>query len=141
MSNDVYTLVVSDTPFVFTEEQLASEPDNKLAAILHGARTRELLAEPAIFKLVQVHLRGYEIFPLPDAAIPYYMKKDTMIANLLFEAERWQLKHLAAKIKEYRNFDIKPKESFKKTFKLSVSDILSAAFGSPLFTDSVLNFL
>jgi hypothetical protein len=83
-----YTLIVGNTPFVFTEEQLESEPDNKLAAISRRTNASELLAEPAIFRLTQAHLRGYEIFPLPDTAIPHYMGKDTMIANLLLEAER-----------------------------------------------------
>lgn len=112
-----------------------------MAAILRSTDTSEIFAEPAIFKLIQAHLRGYEIIPLADAAIPHYMQKDTMIANLLFEAERWRLKHLAAKIKEYRNLDLKPKESFKKTFKLSVSDVyLSTVFDLPLFMGSVLKF-
>jgi hypothetical protein len=148
MSN-LYTLVVSGERFDFTPEQFATEPSNLLFVGLGGRRefhldnesflrrthTRELLAEPAIFKLIQAHLRGYEILPLSDAAVPHYMQKDTMVTNLLFEAERWQLKNLAERINEYLDLDLRPQGSSRKTFKLSVSDILVFA----LLIGSVLN--
>jgi hypothetical protein len=56
--------------------------------------------EPLFFKLIQAHLRGYEILPLRDSFIPPYMTKAVALGNLLREAQFYGLQRLEAKIKE-----------------------------------------
>jgi hypothetical protein len=124
MSNLVYTLVVSGERFDITTDQFATEPGNWLVAGLSGSKREvQIQAEPAIFKLIQAHLRGYDILPLSDGAVPYYLSKDVMMANLLKEAERYKLKRLSTIIKQNRNSNIigSSDRSKKKKYKIAVS--------------------
>lgn len=78
MPLEKYTVIVSERRFVFTRDQLESEPGNFLATYFLGgfreARTGtkelELETEPLLFELIQAHLRGYDIFPIEDACVP-----------------------------------------------------------------------
>jgi hypothetical protein len=111
MSNERYTIIVSGEKLVFTKDQIQSDPGNYFATYFFGdfaegaQGTRELVVEKDIqlFKLMQAHLRGYEIIPLPDTAIPWYMTREGALANLLQEAQFYALDMLVAKIHHFHN--------------------------------------
>jgi hypothetical protein len=86
MGRDHYTVIVSGQRFLFTHDQLQSEPGNYFAESKNGVKELVIEKEPLLFKLIQAHLRGYEIFPLPDSAIPSYMTREVAMTNLLREA-------------------------------------------------------
>jgi len=69
---------------------------------LEDIRELEVQKEPQIFKLIQAHLRGYDILPLSDEVIPYYLTKETMIHNLFKEAQFYGLDLLCQKIRDYQ---------------------------------------
>ena len=106
MSNVRYTIIVSGEPLNFTRDQIESDPGNYFATYFFGGfaegsqGARELVVEKDIqlFKLIQAHLRGYEIIPLADTAIPWYMTKEGALNNLLREAEFYCLQILVDKI-------------------------------------------
>lgn len=115
-----YTVVVSSQPFVFTRDQLESEPGNYFASYFFGnfdgIPELEIEKEPAIFKLIQVHLRGYEVFPFSDGLIPSYMTKESFVKSLLADAKRYKLHVLEKKTEHFYQQKIK-----KKKYKLGVS--------------------
>lgn len=104
-----YTLVVSGERFSFTKEQLESDPDNYFTTYFFGSFSgasdskKELVIEkePALFRLIQAHLRGYKILPIPDGYVPY-MTKDTLVENLLQEAKFYTLANLVKSIKDFQ---------------------------------------
>jgi hypothetical protein len=114
-----YAIIVSGERLTFSREQLESEPNNKLAEYFFGTSTekRELTIEkePALFKLIQAHLRGYNIFPIRDGFVPY-MTADSVLENLLKEAEYYALGGLVQKL---QNIQRRATESPK--YMLSVS--------------------
>ena len=108
MPAEKYTVIISEQRFVFTREQLESEPGNYLATYFlgdfkeaaNGTREMNLERDPILFKLIQSHLRGYEIFPLADTCIPRDMTKVTTLKNLLKDAEYFGLDRLATLVRE-----------------------------------------
>lgn len=80
--------------------------------------------EPALFKLIQAHLRGYDILPIPDGYIPY-MSDEVVLGNLLKEAAYYALSGLVQKIKEFQTkFQTKkPQVSTKDRYMLTVCDL------------------
>jgi hypothetical protein len=83
MPSERYSIIVSGEKFIFTRDQLESEPDNYFYTYFLGdfveaannARELNLQTDASLFKLIQAHLRGYEIFPTQDACVPGYMTK------------------------------------------------------------------
>lgn len=115
----VYTLVVSGERFSFTQEQLESDPDNYFTSCFGsswGMKELVIEKEPALFKLIQAHLRGYEIFPIPEAYVPY-MSNEAVLGNLLKEAEFYVLGNLVKKIKDFQAMNnpnpTRPKYKFR----------------------------
>jgi hypothetical protein len=112
MSNEreCYTILVSGTPLIFTKDQIRSDPGNyfdtfffgDFAEGTEGARKLIIEKDVQLFKLIQAHLRGYEIIPLADTAIPWYMTAEGAVANLLSEAQFYALDNLVAKIVQSR---------------------------------------
>lgn len=110
MSDERYVIVASGERFVFTRDQIESDPGNYFAVYFFGEFAegsrgiRELVVEkePFLFKLIQAHLRGYEIFPLPDSRIPSYMTKEVTITNLLREAQFYTLGRLEDRINTFQ---------------------------------------
>jgi hypothetical protein len=107
MAYQKYTIVVSGEHLHFTRDQIASDPGNYFETYFFGGfvegsqGARELIIEEKdihLFKLIQHHLRGYEIVPLVDAAIPPYMSNDLALVNLLHEAQFYCLQGLVEKI-------------------------------------------
>lgn len=104
-----YTLIVSDERFRFTKEQLESDPDNYFTTYFFGSISeasegkKELVIEnePALFRLIQAHLRGHDVLPIPEGYIPY-MSKEVALRNLLKEAEFYALANLVKKIKDFQ---------------------------------------
>ncbi|CAG8669000.1 726_t:CDS:1 [Acaulospora colombiana] len=105
MSQDIYALIVSGECFKLTKDQLESDPGNYLATYFlgdfaeatDGVQELHISKEPKLFTLIQAHLRGYTIFPIPDSIVPPYMTKETTIENLILEAEFYGLEILEEK--------------------------------------------
>ena len=107
-----YAIIVSGERLTFTREQLESEPNNKLAEYFFGTssqpstekREMRIEKEPALFKLIQAHLRGYNIFPIQNGFVPY-MTADGVLENLLKEAEYHALGGLVQKLQNMQRRD------------------------------------
>jgi hypothetical protein len=110
MPVDKYTIIVDGERFSFTLDQLESDPGNFFASyfnggfkeVPYGTREMEIEKEPLLFRLIQAHLRGYDILPLADQFVPPYMTKEGALNNLLKEATFYGLWNLQAKIQEYQ---------------------------------------
>jgi hypothetical protein len=110
MPVDKYTIIVSGEHFSFTLDQLESDPGNFFASyftggfkeVPYGTREMEIEKEPLLFRLIQAHLRGYDILPLADQFVPPYMTKEGALNNLLKEATFYGLWNLQTKIQEYQ---------------------------------------
>jgi hypothetical protein len=131
----LYAIIVSGEKFVFTQDQLESDPGNYFLNHFFdrfgeavGKREYRVEKEPKLFQLIQAHLRGYDIFPIPDAIVPPYMTKETMVNNLLNEAQFYGLGVLCQKILNYQETQRKKgepeKEAFmrQRSYKYAVSD-------------------
>jgi len=101
-----YTIIVSGQPFVFTRNQLESEPGNYFATYFFGdfkeaasaTKELELDTEPLFFKLIQAHLRGYKVLPIQNAYVPDYTSKKVALENLRRDAEFFGLTRLVTLI-------------------------------------------
>jgi hypothetical protein len=118
------TLWVSGEYIQLTEDQINSDPGNAFAkyfspSIVQAGRSMNIESEPGLFRLIQAHLRGYDIFPIPDGSVPY-MNGKTVLKNLLKEAETYELHGLVAKIREAQNAQVDP---LPVEWKLVVSPI------------------
>jgi len=110
MPVDKYTIIVEGERFSFTLDQLESDPGNFFASyfsggfkeVPYGTKEMEIEKDPLLFRLIQAHLRGYDILPLPDQFVPPYMTKEGALNNLLKEATFYGLWNLQAKIEEYQ---------------------------------------
>jgi hypothetical protein len=127
----LYTLVVSGERFTVTKDQLLSDPDNYFCTYFFGDFSESqnspteiiIEKEPALFKLIQAHLRGYRVLPIPEGIVPAYMTRDTMVQNLLIEAEYYGLDELAGRITEYLEKQTRVDENrlLRRKYKLGVS--------------------
>jgi hypothetical protein len=107
MSDIHYILNVSGEKFVFTKDQLESDPGNYFATYFlgdfseaaNGTRELKIEKEPAIFRIIQAHLRGYAVFPIPEKLTPFYMTSEMFLENILSEAEYYCLGNLVQKMK------------------------------------------
>jgi hypothetical protein len=129
----LYTLVVSGERITLTKDQLLSDPDNYFFTYFFGDFSESqnnpteiiIEKEPALFKLIQAHLRGYTVLPIPEGFVPAYMTRDTMVQNLLVEAEYYGLEELVGRITEYLEKQTKVDERrlLRRNYKLGVSNI------------------
>jgi hypothetical protein len=139
MPIEKYTIVVNEDRFVFTRDQLESDPGNYFAQyfllgfkeVPKGTREMEIEKEPLFFKLIQAHLRGYDILPLPDNWVPSYMTKESALNNLFKEAQFYGLWNLQNKILEFQAAEKSTKEktksihhASKKRYKLAVGILI-----------------
>ena len=96
-----YTVVVRSERFILSDEQLNFDAPNYFTERfgIEGA-TREMLVyrDPKLFQIIEGYLSGYDIFPLPDSAIPSYMSRETFSKNLLVDARFYQLSQLVDKL-------------------------------------------
>jgi hypothetical protein len=107
-----YAIIVSGERLTFTREQLDSEPNNKIAEYFFGSASRpstekrelRIENEPALFKLIQAHLRGHNILPIRDGFVPY-MTVEGVLENLLKEAEFYALGRLVQKLQDFQRRD------------------------------------
>jgi hypothetical protein len=127
---NIYTLVVSGEHFDLTKDQLESDPGNyfetyflgEFQEAAEGVKELTLHKEPKLFKLIQAHLRGYDVIPLSEGSIPQYMTRETATQNLLKEALYYGLTQLQEKIEKWiqkLEGDEKSKER-RKEYKLAV---------------------
>ncbi|KAG8757632.1 hypothetical protein FRC14_001799 [Serendipita sp. 396] len=81
---ETWSIIVDDVRFRLDRVQLYLEPSSYLVnhflnAQGQSTRTEMIInGEPALWKLIQTHLRGYEILPLKDGAVPYLSKEATL---------------------------------------------------------------
>jgi hypothetical protein len=108
-----YAIIVSGERLTFTREQLESEPNNRFAEYFFGSASRpstekremKIENEPALFKLIQAHLRGHNILPIRDGFVPY-MTVEGVLENLLKEAKYYALGGLVQKLQNSQRRDI-----------------------------------
>jgi hypothetical protein len=132
--SSIYTIIVSGERLTFSREQLESDPRNKLAEYFFGSPSQpstgklelRLEKEPALFKLIQAHLRGYNIFPIRDGFVPY-MTADGVLDNLLKEAEYYALGGLVQRLQ-----NIQRRDTGSAKYILAVSTVHNLAFSSQL---------
>jgi hypothetical protein len=126
-SADQYTLVVGGDRFVLTKDQIQSDPGNhfdtyffgKAIEVADGMQELRLAKEPAIFKIIQAHLRGYEVFPISDGLVPVYMSEGLFIKNIWIESQYYGLTNLEEKAKKY--YEEMRGKLKKKKYKFGVS--------------------
>ena len=136
-----FAVIVSGERFTFTRSQLESDPDNFFTIYFFGSFSEasqkkheiEIEMEPALFKLIQAHLRGYNIIPIPNGYISY-MSDELVLGNLLKEAEYYALGGLVRKIKEFQTK--KPQASPMNRYMLIVRNLTQ----SPRFTILINGF-
>ncbi|KAG9027642.1 hypothetical protein FS842_004898 [Serendipita sp. 407] len=81
---ETWSIIVDDVRFRLDRVQLYLEPSSYLVNHFFNAqgqstRTEMIInGEPALWKLIQTHLRGYEILPLKDGVVPYLSKEATL---------------------------------------------------------------
>jgi hypothetical protein len=88
---------------------LESDPTNYFAIYFLGAfaeatigiRELHISKDSKLFAVIQAHLRGYDVFPIPDSFVPAYMTKETMMENLIMETRFYGLRNLETKIGEF----------------------------------------
>ncbi|KAG8767864.1 hypothetical protein FRC20_005422 [Serendipita sp. 405] len=111
-SQTLYIVKIGDEEFRFTQDQLDYEPGNYLAnhslqrvdskarshVVEADNRTLLLEKDPVLFKLIQAHLRGYDVLPIPDALVPNYMTKESALENLQRDARSLGLRRLEDKV-------------------------------------------
>ena len=130
MPNTHYSVIVSGERFNLTRDQLESDPGNyfvtyflgDFAESANGVNELVTEKEPLLFKLIQAHLRGYEILPLASTSIPTYMTMGTALNNLLEEAQFYGLERLVEKIKA---FQLEERESQPKAVGTAIKQIVT----------------
>jgi hypothetical protein len=102
MNFERYTVTVSEVEFYFTNDQLQSEPGNYFANYFATNRTNTLTLEkdPVLFRHIQTHLRGYNVFPIPEGFLPSYMDEMTALQNLQNDANVYGLGRLERLVAE-----------------------------------------
>jgi hypothetical protein len=106
MSRRKYTIIVSGQRFVFTRDQLESEPGNYFATYFFGdfkeaasaTKELELDTEPLFFKLIQAHLRGYKVLPIQNVYVPDYTSSKGALESLRRDADFFSLSRLVTLI-------------------------------------------
>ena len=91
-----YTVVVRGERFILSDEQLNFDAPNYFTELFGTegtARETFLYRDPKLFQIIESYLSGYDIFPLPDTAIPY-MSRETISKNLLADARFYGLDRL-----------------------------------------------
>jgi hypothetical protein len=131
----LYTLIVSGERFTLTKDQLFSDPDNYFCTYFFGDFSESqnnpteiaIEKEPALVKLIQAHLRGYMVLPIPEGFVPAYMTRDTMVQNLLVDAEYYGLEGLVDKITEFleKQIEVDERRLQRRKYKLGVSNTIT----------------
>jgi hypothetical protein len=127
-SDTYYNLNVGGEGFVLTKYQIQSDPGNYFATYFlgdfseaaNGNRELKLEKDPVIFKIIQSHLRGYEVFPIPDGLAPAYMTKEVFMKNVWIESQYYGLTNLEEKAKKYYE-ELNTKLRRRKNYKYGVS--------------------
>ncbi|KAG8873923.1 hypothetical protein FRC20_007283, partial [Serendipita sp. 405] len=113
---ETWSIIVDDVRFRLDRMQLYYEPSSYLINQFFNTQGQSIRTEmtingePALWKLIQTHLRGYEILPLKDGVVPYLSKEATLaslntiaisygFANL---QRKLQLELGATRTKKYR---------------------------------------
>jgi hypothetical protein len=118
----IRTFFVNGKQVTLAVDQVNSDPGNAFIKFFSTFPGNEMYIEsdPGLFRLIQNHLRGYDIFPILDGAVPG-MNGETALRNLLKEAERYELNGLAAKIREFQK--VQPLQPIPIQWKIIVRTI------------------
>lgn len=99
-------IVFDQERITFTRAALLNEPDNIFLTRFLGSSEDNgtkgihkitIDGDPVFFRLIQAHLRGYEIFPLADGVVSY-LSKEATLKTLLKLAEKFLFQNLRAKV-------------------------------------------
>ncbi|KZV84405.1 hypothetical protein EXIGLDRAFT_290379 [Exidia glandulosa HHB12029] len=138
MSGDQYTVVLRGETFTLYRDQIEFDSPNYFTALFLGdfreSRTQRvaLSRSPDLFRVIVEYMSGYTVLPLAPAMVPSTMTPETALANLLNDAEYYQLSGLVRLIRPapcallvppeaYRAFNVAPRATLK------FEDVLSAA--------------
>ncbi|KZV86365.1 hypothetical protein EXIGLDRAFT_802353 [Exidia glandulosa HHB12029] len=125
MSVDRYTVVIRGETFTLYRDQIEFDAPNYFTALFHGdfreSRTQrvELSRSPDLFRVIVEYMSGYTVLPLAPMMVPSTMTPETALANLLNDAEYYQLSGLVRLIRPppppeaYRGYNLAPRPTLK----------------------------
>jgi hypothetical protein len=142
LETDYMSFRVGDRIFRLSETEVQSEPESIFVEYFHQDTTLELNADENLFGLINAHLKGYEIFPLPSQGIPFgggsvsvygksagvlpHLSKEATLKNLLRDATDLGLKNLVTKIEQEMANQL---ESSRRVERQALDDDLEAMKG------------
>ena len=115
-----YTITVRGEKFVFTKGHLDSEPGNYFSDYFFNSFSEGemqsqmdrpelvLYSDPKLFKLIEAHLCGYKVLPIPPCWLPDYMTPGNALENLRRDAEYYGLRELVELVNKEINSNAKP---------------------------------
>jgi len=98
MTTEEYHIIVRGKTFILDEHQILFDSPNYFSSYFlgdfreaaEGRRQLVLRHDPFLFKLVEAHLSGYPVLPLPSS-LPAHMSPETAIKSLLCDAQFYGL--------------------------------------------------
>jgi len=98
VTTEEYHIVVRGQKFILDEHQILFDSPNYFSSYFlgnfkkaaEGWRELILRRDPFLFKLVEAHLSGYPVLPLPYS-LPGHMSPETAIKSLLCDAKFYGL--------------------------------------------------
>jgi len=98
MATEEYHIIVRGEKFILDEHQILFDSPNYFSwyflgdfrEAAEGRRQLLLRRDPFLFKLVEAHLSGYPVLPLP-CSLPAHMSSETAIKSLLCDAQFYGL--------------------------------------------------
>jgi len=98
MTTEEYHIIVRGETFILDKHQILFDSPNYFSSYFlgdfkeaaEGRRRLILRRDPFLFKLVEAHLSGYPVLPLP-CSLPAHMSPETTIKSLLCDAQFYGL--------------------------------------------------
>jgi hypothetical protein len=103
-----YTVIVKDTQFQLTKEQIQFDSPNYFTSCFlgdfkeskEGKQTVSIQRHPVLFELIVDYLTGYDIFPLPQSSLIPTMSPLALLKNLKKDALFYGLDGLCEQVDE-----------------------------------------
>jgi len=119
MTTEEYHIIVRGEKFILDKHQILFDSPNYFSSYFlgdfkeaaEGQRQLILRRDPFLFKLVEAHLSGYPVLPLP-CSLPAHMSPETAIEGLLCDAQFYGLDGL-----------IKYLQSHKTVYRIQVRNV------------------
>jgi hypothetical protein len=140
MPAEEYTIIVRGERFVLSRDQLYFDAPNYFTSLFcdsgfsetaNGTEEVILHRDPHLFQIIQTHLSGYTIMPLPENWFPRYMSKDAALLNLLADARFYGLDKLVKTLEARTDGCIVPLETRSE---YCVLDVYGMAMASSRYT-------